>query len=228
MMNVPMSFLASAGAWVLVASTQQPVAIVEEVVGRSAGVEFMDYVVSGQVIPLGPGAIIVLGYLTSCWHETITGGTVTVGNEQSEVSGGKITRTKVECDGGKMMLNAELGSKSGGMVLRASPHPGQAAATPPPQFTLYGLSPMIEIGNADKVVIERVDVPGERHEVVVSGPALAHGAFLDLAKTDIVLVAGGTYRVKAGPRKVVFKVDPDAKSGATPIVGRLLRLPPAS
>jgi hypothetical protein len=227
-MNIPTSFLAGAGMLVLVASTQAPVAIVEEVTGHPAGAEFMDYVAPGQVIRLGPKDAIVLGYLTSCWRETITGGTVTVGNEQSDVSGGNVTRMKVECDGGKMMLNAELASKSGAMVFRASPHPGQQAGPPRPQFTLYGLSPVIEVRNADAVVIERVDAPGERHEIAVGGPALAHGAFLDLAKANIVLVAGGIYRVKAGTRELVFKIDPDAKPGAAPIAGRLLRLPPAS
>jgi hypothetical protein len=133
----------------------------------------MDYVAPGQIIRLGREDAIVLGYLTSCWRETITGGTVTVGNEQSEVSGGNVTRTKVECDGGKMMLNAELASKSGAMVLRGSPHPGKQAVAPRLQFTLYGLSPVIEAGNADAVVIERVDVPGERHEVAVGAAAAA-------------------------------------------------------
>ena len=37
------------------------------------------------MIKLGPRDTIVLGYLKSCWRETITGGTVTVGAEQSEV-----------------------------------------------------------------------------------------------------------------------------------------------
>jgi len=228
MINVPMLFLAGAGAWLTVASTQQPVAVVEEVIGHPAGAEFMDYVALGQIIRLGREDAIVLGYLTSCWRETISGGTVIVGNEQSEVSGGHVTRTKVVCDGGKMMLNAELANKSGTMVLRGSPHPSKQTVAPRPQFTLYGLSPVIEAGDAEAIVIERVDVPGERYEVAVGSPALTHGAFFDLAKADIVLVAGGIYRAKAGTRQIVFKIDTDAKPGAAPIVSRLLRLPPAS
>src|SRR4030095_9823487 len=81
------------------ALTQTPVALVEEIRGNPAGVEFMDYVTTGTVVQLRPQESIVLGYLTSCWHETITGGTVIVGSEQSEVRGGKVTRTKVLCEG---------------------------------------------------------------------------------------------------------------------------------
>ena len=36
----------------------------------------MDYVGSGQVITLQPRDMLVLSYLKSCAHETITGGTV--------------------------------------------------------------------------------------------------------------------------------------------------------
>ena len=67
------------------AKAQSPVAVVEEVKGKVVGVEFMDYVTPGTVIKLGPKGSIVLGYLKSCWRETITGGTVVVGVEQSLV-----------------------------------------------------------------------------------------------------------------------------------------------
>src|SRR5262249_23532857 len=60
----------------------------------------MDYVDPGQVIRLGAHDRIVLGYLRSCWRETISGGTVTVGTEQSEVAGGEVARDKVACEGG--------------------------------------------------------------------------------------------------------------------------------
>ena len=58
------------------ALAETPVAVVEDVKGKPSGVEFMDYVVPGKVIRLGPNDSIVLGYLASCWRETITGGTM--------------------------------------------------------------------------------------------------------------------------------------------------------
>ena len=54
-------------------------ALVEDVNSKSAGVQSMDYVVSGKQIRLGNQDTLVLSYLKSCWRETIVGGTVTVG-----------------------------------------------------------------------------------------------------------------------------------------------------
>ncbi|MBI5261150.1 MAG: hypothetical protein HY852_04955, partial [Bradyrhizobium sp.] len=53
------------------AAAQSPVAIVEDVQGKVQGVEFMDYVAPGKVIKLAPQATVVLGYMKSCWRETI-------------------------------------------------------------------------------------------------------------------------------------------------------------
>jgi hypothetical protein len=55
------------------AAAQAPVAVVEDVQGKVTGVEFMDYVAPGKVIKLGPAGMVVLGYMKSCWRETITG-----------------------------------------------------------------------------------------------------------------------------------------------------------
>ena len=86
-----------------------PTALVEDVQSATANVEFMDYVGPGQVIKLGPGDVLVLSYLTSCEHETITGGTVIVGARRSDVKGGQIARDEVPCQG-KMQLMSEQAS----------------------------------------------------------------------------------------------------------------------
>ena len=205
------------------ASAQSPSAVVEEVGAGVAGVQFMDYVEPGQVIRLGAVDRLVLGYLKSCWRETITGGTVTVGTEQSQVAGGEVARVQVQCEGGKMMLSAELAGKSGAMVFRQAPK-AQAAAIPHPQFTLYGLSPVFEVQPGGNLVIERLDQPGERHRIAVAEPGLIRGAFLDLAKAGVALVPGGIYRAKLGEQELVFKMDAQAKAGDAPLVGRLARL----
>src|SRR5580693_2933297 len=89
-----------------------PIALVEDVKSATADVEFMDYVGNGQVIKLGPGDTLVLSYLKSCAYETITGGTVVVGAEQSAVQDGQVTRAKVPCAGGKIQLSSQEASKS--------------------------------------------------------------------------------------------------------------------
>jgi len=80
------------------------VALVESTNGNSLSVESMDYVRAGQIIRLGPHDTIVLRYLSSCLRETITGGTVTVGSDWSEVQSGEVQRLRGECGASKMVL----------------------------------------------------------------------------------------------------------------------------
>lgn len=75
----------------------QTVALVEEVSSDVKGVEFMDYVAPGQVIKLGPHGSVVLTYMASCWRETITGGTVVIGAEQSLFHLSKVEGVTVDC-----------------------------------------------------------------------------------------------------------------------------------
>src|SRR5262249_29522509 len=148
--------------------------------------------------------------------ETISGGTVTV-------AGGEVARVKVACEGGKMMLSAELAGKSGAMVFRQAPKP-QAVALQHPEFTLYGLSPVFELRPPGKLVIERLDQPAERPELAVTEQQLVRGAFFDGAKAGVALAPGGIYRAKLADQTIVFKIAPDAKAGDAPLAGRLARL----
>src|ERR1700726_2865665 len=95
-----------------------PVALVEEVSGAPAGVEFMDYVETGKTIQLGARGSIVLSYMNSCVRETISGGTVTVGTDQSDVQGGRVARTKVPCPG-NLALTGDKPGQFAGRVFRS-------------------------------------------------------------------------------------------------------------
>lgn len=214
------AFAISLVASPLSARAQAPVAVVEDVNSKSAGVEFMDYVAPGKVIRLGSADTLMLGYMNSCWQESITGGMVTVGPTQSAVTGGKVQRERTACDGGKMQLSEQQASKSGAVVFRGTPKPGVQ-----PQLTLYGLSPVVDVKGGGHLVIERLDRPGERLETEVAGHQLFRGSFYDFAKAGQALTAGGVYRASVGARQIVFKVDPEAQAGNGPIIGRLLRFP---
>jgi hypothetical protein len=96
-------------------------ALVESLTGYSRGVESMDYVRSGQVIRLGPQQTIVLSYMSSCLRETITGGTVTVGIDRSEVQSGEVRRTSGQCEVRKIELTSAL-SHIGGRTFRGGAH----------------------------------------------------------------------------------------------------------
>jgi hypothetical protein len=209
---------AIAGVFVLVfpAAAQAPVAVVEDVTGSSAGVEFMDFVEAGRVIRLGARDSIVLSYLKFCTRERITGGTITVGAEHSEVQAGIVERTKEQCDVRKMMLSSQEATQAAGLVLRRQPPP-----VPEPQFTLYGASPIVELKGGGTLVIDRLDKAGERHVQTIADDQ--QGAYFDFADAGKSLMAGGVYRAVAGTRQLIFRIDRHAKAGYTPIIGRLLR-----
>ena len=97
------------------------VALVENLTGNSPGVESMDYVRAGQVIRLGPLQTIVLSYMSSCLRETITGGSVTVGIDRSEVQAGEVSRSREQCEVRKIELTSAL-SHIGGRTFRGGAH----------------------------------------------------------------------------------------------------------
>jgi hypothetical protein len=97
------------------------IALIESLTGNPSGVEVMDYVRAGQVIRLAPHQTIVLSYMASCVRETITGGTVTVGTQRSEVQSGHVRRTEGHCYSGRMELTGEE-AHVGGRVFRGPAH----------------------------------------------------------------------------------------------------------
>jgi hypothetical protein len=217
------SFIFAVWIFATSAFAQSPAAIVEDVTGNPAGISFMDYLAVGQTIQLAPDQRIVLSYLNSCVQEAVQGGTITVGLNQSESTSANIERTKVDCEAAKMMGAVGQSIDSASLILR-----GKRAETirpaPEPEFTLFCLSPLIELRGSGKLVIARLDQTGEYFSLQIEPGALKRGAFLDLAKEGKTLTAGGVYGIRWNGRLLVFKVDPAARSNDASIVGRLLRL----
>ena len=218
--------LALGGAGVLgfamSAAAQAPVAVVEDVKGAVAGVEFMDYVTPGTRIELGSSGSIVLSYMKSCRREAIRGGTITVGAEQSTVDGGKVARTTVACDATHIELGGRETSQSAATVFRNLAPATEPAS--PPQITLHGRSPVVETNGPGTLLVERIDRRGERYELMLDSKSLARGRFYDFAKFHRALTPGATYSATLGESRIVFRIAPEAKPGSTPIIGRLLRL----
>jgi hypothetical protein len=204
------------------AESQAPVAVVEDVQGKVTGAEFMDYVVPGQVIKLGDGGKIVLGYMKSCWQETISGiGTVIVGTEQSSVHLAGFKADKVPCDPNQ---SAKVGKETGESAATVVRSLKDEKPSGPKPLMLHGTEPMVATAERGKMVIERVDVKGERYEVDVTPASLTRGKFFDFAKTKIALQPGGAYSLTLNSKFVVFVVDPKAAPGASPVIGRLVML----
>lgn len=210
------------------ASAQTPVAIVEDVKGHIAGVELMEYLLPGRTLRLARDDTVVIGYLKSCVRETIHGGTVEIGDEQSTVEAGVVERGKVECDAQDMMATPGQPLDSTGYILRDGAVPNgrlpEVPRAPGPQFTLYGSSPLIELNGRGPLVIARLDTKGEYFNFDINPDRLVLGRFLDLAVEGKSLSPGGVFGARWQKRLVVFKVDSAAKPGATPILGRMLRL----
>jgi hypothetical protein len=203
------------------AAAQAPVAVVEEVQGNVTGAEFMDYVVPGKVIKLGQGASIVVGYMKSCRRETISGiGTVIVGEDESKVHLAEVDASRTNCDPAQAHATTRATSDVAASVVRSLE---KSAAPAGPQLTLYGTSPLVEAKGRGTLVFERLDQRGERQQFDLTGNQLK-GRFYDLAGTSKSLTPGATYAATFASRRIVFRVDPQARPGPTPIVGRLLRL----
>ena len=203
------------GAW---AQSAAPAALVEDVSVGVTGVEAFDYVPAGKRIELGSAGKLVLGYLASCVEETIVGGAVTVGAEQSTVAGGAVQRQTVACAGKPMQLTAEQSGKSGGLVFRRPPSPnaanGSAPAADRPRV-IPGAGPVISLPKAGRLTIARVD--DKAAPIVLDLPAKP----VDLGKRGVHLAPGGTYRASYGSSAIVFKVG--QQSAESSPLARLIR-----
>ena len=203
------------------ASAATPTAMVEDVTGNSAGVGPLDYLSAGRSIKLGASDRLVLDYFHSCIRETITGGSLVVGTDQSVVHGGTVTRETVSCDGGQLQLTAGQSQTSETIVFRKKP---TDAKLPPAQRTLYGLSPLFQLPGPGALTIERLDKPADKIALSLAASDLAHRQFYDFAKFGRALAAGGLYRATFGTVSVVFRLAETAAAGDVPPVARLLKL----
>ena len=205
------------------AAAESPVAVVEEVQGKVTGAEFMDYVTPKSVIKIGDGGSIVISYMNSCQREKISGiGTVIVGTEESIVHLANVQREKTDCDPKQSLATAQASSGVAATVLR-SVDQSKRATLPKPQLILYGASPLVEAKGRGTLVVRRLDLVGERQQIDLGGTQFK-GRFFDFANENAALVPGGLYAATFKSSQVVFQVDPKALPGATPIVGRLLRM----
>jgi hypothetical protein len=124
-------------------------------------------------------------------------------------------------------------SSSVAVVRKLAPPPNTspadaAPATPPgepdsPRLTLYGSSPIVELGPARTLKIERLDASEPPLDLTLSEPQILSPGFVDFVGLQRSLTPGGTYRLSAGSRQTIVKLDPGAKPGPTPVLGRLVR-----
>ena len=199
-----------------VALAEQPAAIVEDVRSSEAKVEAFQYLRPGKTVHLGESGVLILGYLTSCLRETISGGQVVVGETESEIQEGSVERERVECDGGQSNLSAAEAGKSGVVVFRGLEKPEEPSQVRP--IRIYSASPVFTFtGPVNEVVIKRLDLSGDTEVLPVTGKTL------DLAKLGRRLVPGARYEANAGGKAQVFQIDRRASPRNEAVIGRLIR-----
>jgi hypothetical protein len=150
MMRTRIAVLALAAGMSPALAAPIPVALVEEVSGAPAGVEFMDYVETGKTIELGARGGIVLSNLNSCVRETISGGTVKVGIVCARVAPPAPVR---EVPGGYLFLVADCALRSA-----SSAHAIHAAA-----ISINTALPFATLGPPDACILPRIGGSARRH-----------------------------------------------------------------
>jgi len=188
-------------------------AIVEDASPGVSSVGLFEYLSAGTQLTLADEDWLVLGYLRSCKQEHITGGAITIGENESAVSGGEVTRRNVECDGGSLQLNADQSDRAGVAVMRKS------AGEIEVELTVHSLTPLFRInGAADTLSLISLDRPqGEQNFKI-------EASLVDLAARGVKLRKGGLYRARAAEHEIVFRVDKFARPGVTALLSRLIPL----
>ena len=204
---------------ITLAADTTPVAVDEDISVEMDDLQFMDLLEQGRVIKLGDGQSVTLGYIRSCTREIISGGTITVGRDKSNVAGGAIERELVDCDGGDLQPSAGQLQTAGAIVFRKAPTKG--GNKPKPQRILYGVSPLIrflgdQTPTSVTILLERLDGKKDRYTIKITN------SVIDLSDKNIMLEPGGLYVATAGDRKVVFRISPVASRTGGSVLGRLL------
>lgn len=210
----PILFIAASLCSISVAFADEPAAIVEDVSNSTSGVQKMDMLNAGRVIELGKDATLTLGYLSSCVRETVTGGTVTIGEEKSKVEKGIRKAEEVDCDGGQVIKSSKQGAEVAGAVFRK----GKASKPlPKSNWTLYSTNPFIRLSKPTKRIrIVRLDKEGEKPiDLAVSS------LLIDLSKSGVKLDPGGLYAISDDSETYVLKVSPLAEAEAS-LLSRLI------
>jgi len=195
----------------------EPVAVVEDISTNSAGVEIMDFLAAGQVINLAKDDTIVLGYMLMCVRETIKGGKITIGEEQSKVVGGSIVTEEVECSGSQTNLDGQVAAQSGAVTFRNGPNTGLASI----EIELFGTAPVFILEQPGKtVIIKRIDKQEQPKTITISGK------YLDTHKQNLQLVKGAAYSVESSDNIFKrFKINDYASDKPVAVISRMVRLP---
>jgi hypothetical protein len=202
-------FLSGGG---IATAQDKTVAIVEDTSGNVVGVEPLDLLRTGREIVLTAESGVIVSYLNSCQRENIRGGKVVIGEVQSEVQGGEVSRRRVPCDAAALNLTPEQANQSATLVFRDPPKEQGI------DFLLNTRQPIVIAPGIAEVTLEQLEkTKSSRRVKVVKGIA-------DLTAEHGLLDQGGLYRLTAGAKVVKFRVGKEATDNPMPILQRAIRL----
>jgi hypothetical protein len=188
--------------------------LIESLSGPVPGVHAFDYVATGTTIALGPTTVMVLDHLGSCVRETITGGTVHVGERISQVADPSgIARGRYNCDGTQLEEEASLSQTGVGLTRGV----GES-------LLLHSTVPLILADQSGTVSFLRIDQPAPPINLQVVEQGKQTPIPVDMAQRQQALAAGASYHVTLGDRAINIRVDPQANDHAVALLVRLLPL----
>jgi hypothetical protein len=188
----------------------KPVAIVEDSPLTTGRGQAFDLLNENEVLKIGSGETLVLGYLKSCTRETITGGTVTIGVKESTVEGGKVTREKTECAVTKLALTADESQQSATIAFR----PADALKH------IFTLQPAIIAKRSANVTVEAIEGADRWNLKPQDG-------LIDLRASKIEMQPGKRYKVTGEEVSLIVEVDAAATTAKTGLLERVVVLEPA-
>jgi len=202
-------FLANGG---IATAQDKTVAIVEDTSGNVVGVEPLDLLRTGREIVLTAESGLIVSYLNSCQRENIRGGRIVIGEVQSEVKGGEVSRRRVPCDAAALNLTPEQANQSATLIFRDPPKEKGI------NFLLNTRQPIVIAPGSAEVTLEQLEkTHAVRTVKVVKGIA-------DLTAEQGLLDQGGLYQLTAGGKVIKFRVGKEATDNPMPILQRAIRI----
>lgn len=193
--------------------------MVEAISTQRDDVVEMDYLSPGQTISLAGDETLVVGYFLSCTQETITGGTVTIGEYESAVEGGSIETRFVSCDDQVVQFSLNQQQAAGTTVLR----PGEPCNTLVPDIVVYDVSPLVR----PAIPSAPIDYSPACEASSSDWPSVpSTGKAIDFRGLGIELEPGMTYLLRQGEHNIVLLVSKLAERNAPSLIARYVPFPP--
>ena len=172
----------------------------------------MDFLDAGTIFEFRPSESIVIGYLSSCVLESITGGKVTIGQHQSIVIGGEVNRRTLECVSGDKIGGSVKNQTAAAVVFRGMKNKNAATI----DKTIYSLFPIVRLGSDDgQLMVTRADGKGDPQNVAIEK------GIADFGNSRFQLKRNKVYILSSGGRTKTVKVPPRAKRDV-PLLSRVM------